>query len=45
VSARLWHYTGDEKPFINNLTVFPLVESASDGGEKLPISHYLGVMR
>jgi hypothetical protein len=45
VCARLWHYTGDEKPFVNNITVFPLVEPANDGSDELKITHYLGAMR
>ena len=44
VSARLWHYTGDGLPFVNHLTVFPLVEPNVED-ETLQITHYLGVMR
>lgn len=44
VSARLWHFTRLGEPFVNHITVFPLVDSGS-GQEPLRISHYLGVMR
>ena len=40
VCARLWHYTGDGTPFINHISVFPLVGHGTG-----QISHYLGVMR
>ena len=40
VCARLWHYTGDGNPFINQISVFPLFDHGTG-----QISHYLGVMR